>query len=168
MPRSLAKGLACFHLLPPCTTYRNARAKGTQDAPSPLPDLSALRRAPVSGPHLSSRHDGQGVRDLASFERPRFPLGPTALSHPALSSRKGREEAKGQTPTERILELGKERGWGGAPGTLRGPGSAGIDGSTAPACLNTLCLAVALRRPTSPGALLPVGAKRPPWPPTRT
>lgn len=121
-----------------------------------------------TGPHLSSRHDGQGVRDLASFERPRFPLGPTALSHPALSSRKGREEAKGQTPTERILELGKERGWGGAPGTLRGPGSAGIDGSTAPACLNTLCLAVALRRPTSPGALLPVGAKRPPWPPTRT
>lgn len=169
MPRSPAKGLACFHLLPPCTTYRNARAKGTQDAPSSLlPDLSALRRAPVSGPNLSSQHDGQGVRDLASFERPRFPLGPTAPSHPPPGCRKGREEAKGQTHTKRILELGKEMGWGGAPGTLRGPGSAGIDGSTAPACLNTLCLAVALRRPTSPGALLPVGAKRPPWPATRT
>ena len=168
MPRSLAKGLACFQLSPPCTTYRYARAKGTQDAPSSLfPDLSALSPAPVSGPYLSSQHDGQEIGDLASFEGPRFPLGPTAHPTPPPGSRKGREEVKGQTHTKRILELGKEMGWGGVPGTLRGPGSAGIDSSTAPSCLDTLCLAVALSRPTSPGALLPVGTKRPPQAPTQ-
>lgn len=112
MPRSLAKGLACFQLLPPCTTYRNTHL-------SRLPDLSALSPAPVPGPHLSCRHDGQEVRALASFEGPRFPLGPTAPSHPPPGSRKGREEAKGQTHTKRILGL--RRGTRNTEGTrLRG------------------------------------------------
>ena len=96
---------------------------------------------------------------------PGFLWGPLLHPTPPPGSRKGREEAKGQTHTKRILELGKEMGWGGVPGTLRGPGSAGIDSSTAPSCLDTLCLAVALSRPTSPGALLPVGTKRPPQAP---
>lgn len=91
----------------------------------PLPSLSALSRAPASGPHVSSRRDWQEARDPAPFERPgcaqRRQPRPTLLQE-------GREGGQGPSSWRGSWSSGRK--WvRGAPRTLRGPGPAGTEGA---------------------------------------
>lgn len=129
------------------------------------------RRFRASAPRHGLLPRGPTFLPVATGRRPatphlrgtRMPPAPTAPPHaaPGRAGRRPRAELM-----ERVLEFGKEVGSGGTPNTegTRPGGDRGGGGQAAMPCVlpGHLRLAVALRRRTSPGALLPAGPEKPP------